>query len=126
NVAPVTSYRVTVGGQSPTPHAQPLPPPPAGAPPTGASPGSSPSGPLTSGPSRWGGSILDWFATVPRPLATAIMVSAFLIMINLLSNPHRIWFHWPVAILLFVGIMRTVLAHRPASDRKEERGTNRE
>ncbi|HTR85963.1 MAG TPA: guanylate cyclase, partial [Reyranella sp.] len=58
------------------------------------------------------GGIAHWFANLPRPLAVALTVSAFLIVINLFSNPHRIWFHWPVALLLFGGIMRTVLRRR--------------
>jgi adenylate cyclase len=48
-------------------------------------------------------------------------VSGFLILINLFTGPNRIWFHWPVAALLFVGIMRTVLRNKPASDRNDRR-----
>ena len=70
--------------------------------------------------------ISDWLANLPRPIAAALTVSGFLILINVFTGLHRIWFHWPVAALLFVGILRTVLRHRPASDRKEERRKSRE
>jgi adenylate cyclase len=65
-------------------------------------------------------------ANLPRPIAAALTISGFLILINVFTGLHRIWFHWPVAALLFVGILRTVLRRRPESDRKEERPTSRE
>ena len=70
-------------------------------------------------------SVADWFANLPRSIAVPLTLAGFLILINLLSNPHRIWFHWPVAVLLFVVIMRTVLRRRP-SDRRQDRRTRRE
>jgi adenylate cyclase len=105
NVAPVVSYRVAMGGQaagarsfpadeSPVPQPEPVAAPGAQQPPTGLH------------------AILDWFANLPRPIAVALTVAAFLILINLFSSPHRIWFHWPVAFLLFFGILRTVLRSR--------------
>jgi len=65
-------------------------------------------------------------ANLPRPIALALTISGFLVLINVFTGLHRIWFHWPVAALLFVGILRTVLRRRPASDRKQERPTRRE
>ena len=61
------------------------------------------------------------FASLPRPIAAALTAAGFLILINLLTNPHRIWFHWPVAVILFVVIMRTVLRQGSQSDRKDDR-----
>lgn len=72
-------------------------------------------------PSTWMRSISDRLANLPRPIAAILTVSGFLILINLFTSPHRIWFHWPVATLLFIGILRTVLRQRPASDQNEDR-----
>jgi adenylate cyclase len=127
NVAPVISYRVTLGGRaggragftvdaSPTPPAGTVATPEAGAPRIGE----------RYQPSTWMSSITDRFATLPRPIAAALTVSGFLILINLFSNPHKIWFHWPVAALLFVVVLRTVLGHKPASDRHDDRQRRRE
>jgi adenylate cyclase len=118
NVAPVTSYRVTVGdravgrpGGSPAPQ-------------VGAIAASEAATQRIRGryePSTWMGSIADRLATLPRPIAAILTVSGFLILINVFTGLHRIWFHWPVAALLFLGIMRTLRQHRPASDRNEGR-----
>lgn len=119
NVAPVTSYRVTIGGradgrpglpadESPRPRAEAVAASDAGA------------------RRVRDGYVPDWFANLPRPIVLAVIISAFLILINVFTGLHRIWFHWPVAALLFVGILRTVLGRRPASDRKEDRRTSRE
>jgi adenylate cyclase len=77
-------------------------------------------------PSPWKRFASDWLANLPRPIALALTISLFLVVINLFTGLHRIWFHWPVAALLFVGILRTVLRRRPARDRKEERPPSRE
>jgi adenylate cyclase len=126
NVAPVTSYRVTMSGQAAGRQSLPAdesPPPPAEA------VAASDAGARRIGdgyaPSPWT-RVSDWLANLPRPLAMALTISGFLILINVFTGLHRIWFHWPVAALLFVGILRTVLRRRPASDRKEERRTSRE
>jgi adenylate cyclase len=127
NVAPVTSYRVTMSGRavgrrgfaaddSPPPRTEAVAAPEAGA------------QRIRDGhePSTWKRFVSDWLANLPRPIAAALTISGFLILINVFTGLHRIWFHWPVAALLFVGILRTVLRRRPASDRKEERRTSRE
>jgi adenylate cyclase len=124
NVAPVISYRVTMSGgaagrsfpvdESPAPHA-------------GAA---AEAGALRirdrHEPSTWMRLVSDRLATLPRPIKAALTVSGFLILINAFTGMHRIWFHWPVAALLFLGILRTVLRRRPASDRGGERRTSRE
>jgi adenylate cyclase len=116
NVAPVVSYRVTTGGEG-TWRSFPVdesPSPRAGA---GAQRMAD-----RHEPSAWMRPVSDWMATLPRPVAAALTVSGFLILINVFTGMHRIWFHWPVAALLFSGIVLTVLRHRPASDQKGERG----
>ena len=57
-----------------------------------------------------------WFPTYHH----ARIVSGFLIVINAFTGLHRIWFHWPVAALLFLGILRTVMRRRPGSDKKRD------
>ena len=126
NVAPVVTYRVTMSGEaagrslpvdeSPIPRAGTAAAPEAG----------------TQWirdrhePSMWMRLVSDWSAAVPRSIKAALTVSAFLILINAFTGMHRIWFHWPVAALLFLAIMRTVLGRKPASDREGERRTSRE
>src|SRR5439155_18154253 len=118
NVAPVTSYRVTMSGQAAERGSVPVNEnrPDAGAQRSGD----------RREPSTWRHSALDWLARLPRPIAAALTISVFLILINVFTGLHRIWFHWPVAALLFLSILRTVQRRRPASDAKEERRTNRE
>jgi len=116
NVAPLTSYRVTMSGRTARRGSSPVdesPTPREGA------------GSLQIGdrhePSSWTRVVSDWLAKLPRPVAAALTVSAFLILINVFSGMHRIWFHWPVAALLFGALLRTALRHRPESDSKGER-----
>jgi adenylate cyclase len=113
NVAPVTSYRVTMSGQTAGRGSVPF------------NESRSDAGAQRIGdrhePSTWMRSASDWLANLPRPLAAALIVSGFLILINVFTGLHRIWFHWPVAALLFLAILRTVRRPRPASDTKEER-----
>jgi len=116
NVAPVVTYRVAMGsgaagpsfavGGSPTPQAGAIAAPEAGVQRIGDQ------------PSTWMRLASDRLATLPRPIKAALTVSGFLILINAFTGMHRIWFHWPVAALLFLGILRTVLRRRPASDRE--------
>lgn len=114
NIAPVTSYRLTLGGQtagrgsfavneSPTRREE------AGRVRTGD----------RHDPSSWMGVVSIWLAKLPRPVAAALTVSVFLILINLFTGAHKIWFHWPVAAILFAVLMRTALGHRPRSDSRE-------
>jgi adenylate cyclase len=126
NVAPVTSYRVTTGGQAAGGRSFPTDdsPPPRAEAVTASAAGARRIGDGHE-PSPWTRAS-DWFANLPRPLAMALTISGFLILINVFTGLHRIWFHWPVAGLLFVGILRTVLRRRPASDQKEERPARRE
>jgi adenylate cyclase len=122
NVAPVTSYRVTVGGRAGRRPDVPIGDGPFQARAFAASEAGARL-PLRDGyqPSTWMTSVSDHFASLPRPLAVALTVSSFLFLINVFTGLHRIWFHWPVAALLFAGIMRTVLQGKPGSDKDERR-----
>jgi len=127
NVAPVLSYRVAMGGQVSGQHGFHVDESPAFQAGTVASSDAGARGMSDrSQPSTWMSIIADRLASLPRPLAATLTVSGFLILINVVTNPHRIWFHWPVAALVFIGIMRTVLGHRPDADRREDRRRRRE
>jgi adenylate cyclase len=123
-VAPVMSYRVTMSGSAgggprfagSTPQTDGVAAAQAGA-------------PLIldrRGLSRWMRSVSDWLANLPRPIAVILVVAGFLVLINVFSGLHTIWFHWPVGILLFIVILRAVLRRKPASNRKEDRPRDRE
>jgi adenylate cyclase len=127
NVAPVISYRVTTAGgaigrrsfrvdESPASRGDAAAAAQAGAPSIGD----------THARSTSMGFVADWFANLPRDVAAALAVSGFLILINVFTGLHRIWFHWPVTVLLFIAILRTALRRRPESDRKEGHRTRRE
>lgn len=120
NVAPVTTYRVTVGGRtggSGSPATQ------VGA--VAASEAGAQRIRDRYEPSTWMSSISDRLATLPRPVAAILTVSGFLILINVFTGLHRIWFHWPVAALLFIGALQA-LRHGSASDRNEGRRRTRD
>jgi adenylate cyclase len=122
NVAAVTSYRVTMGRRAVGRHGFPVhesPAPQAGA--VAASEAGAQRIRDRYEPSTWMSSISDRLANLPRPIAAALTISGFLILINVFTGLHRIWFHWPVAALLFIGILRTALRHRPPSDANERR-----
>jgi adenylate cyclase len=48
-----------------------------------------------------------------------LIIAAFLILINVFTGLKSIWFHWPVAALLFIVVLRTVSRRRPRSDRRD-------
>jgi adenylate cyclase len=127
NVAPVISYRVTMSGRAAGRRS--FPAGESAAPQADAVKASKAGAPLISDrhePSTWMRFVSDWLANLPRPIAATLAVSGFLVLINIFTGLHKIWFHWPVASLLFIAILRTVLRRRPASDRKEQRRTSRE
>ncbi len=108
NVAPVNSYRVTTGSEVAGGRSYSVDPPP---------PAPPPSPPPFSGRSRAERPTLlqsaaDWFASLPRSVASLITIAGFLVVINLFASPHRIWFHWPVAALLFIAILRIAARRR--------------
>jgi adenylate cyclase len=120
NVAPVTSYRVTMSGEA---AGRGFPVDESLAPQSGAVAARQAGAQSIRDrhePSTWMRLVSDRLATLPRPIKASLIVSAFLILINTFTGLHRIWFHWPVAALLLLGVMRTVLRHKPASDEKGE------
>jgi adenylate cyclase len=127
NVAPVISYRVTMTGRDAGARSFPADEIAAPRPEPGAVPQAGASSPRDGHePATGMHSISDRLASLPRPVAVALTISGFLILINVFTGLHSIWFHWPVAALLFIAIMRTVLRRRPSSDRREGRPTSRE
>ena len=114
NIAPLTSYRLTLGGQT------------AGHGSLGdnAALSERAHAPRIEERRELASStnaVSDWLAKLPRPVAAAFTVSVFLILINLFTGAHKIWFHWPVAAILCVAALRMVLGHRPESNRRGER-----
>ncbi len=97
-VSPVTGYRVIQGGavsqSAATSPARPTPPLPAQ--------------PADGVPQR----ALQWYAGLPRRAATLIAVAAFIFLINIFSGMNHIWFHWPVAVLLFLAFLSIVRGDR--------------
>ena len=106
NVAPVVSYRVAMGGGDSGRASVPVRENPA-------RPDDQPRG--------WMGFARESLANLPRPIAAALVVAGLLVVINLATNPNRIWFHWPVMALLFLVIMRTVIRRGRRSDKDEDR-----
>src|SRR5229473_3841075 len=91
NVAPVTSYRVTMGGradarpglpadESPPPQAEVVAAPEAGAQRMGDG----------HAPSTWTRFVSDWLPNLPRPIAAALTISGFLILINVFTGLHSV------------------------------------
>jgi len=121
NVAPVTSYRVSVGGRTGRRAGGPVNDTLFQARASAGQEAGARSMRDGYEPATWMSSIPDHFANLPRPIAGALTISAFLFLINAFTGLHRIWFHWPVAALLFAAIMRTVFKDRPRSDRNDRR-----
>jgi adenylate cyclase len=110
NVAPVTTYRVAMAGG------------PVGRRSVTVDEGFGSRGNASSpGPSTSMGVVAHWFSNLPRDVATLLVIAGFLVLINVFTGLHRMWFHWPVAALLFIVILRMLRRRGPASDRKEDR-----
>jgi adenylate cyclase len=113
NVAPVTTYRVAMAGSTTASRED-----------AASRSRSTPGAPElrdAPAPSTWLGVVSHWLATLPRDVLTILVIAGFLVLINVFTGLHRTWFHWPVAALLFIAILRTLRRRRPASDRKEDR-----
>ena len=109
NVAPVTAYRVALAGGTLERRAV------VGdnSPDSGRNAGAQPSTPM--------GTVSHWLANLPRDVTTMLVIAGFLILINAFTGLHRIWFHWPVAALLFIVIMRMLRRRGPGPGRNEDR-----
>jgi len=68
----------------------------------------------------------DWFASLPRPIATALVISGFLFLINVFSGLHEIWFHWPTSAMLLIAGLWMVFRGKPVQQRKKQRRADRE
>ena len=121
NVAPVISYRVATIDGNGVRGSSPIGERPAR--PGAASPTERAIPELHSErePLGWMHVLRETLAKLPRSIAAALTVSGFLILINLFTSPHRIWFHWPVAAMLFIALMRTVFRRERRSDRRDDR-----
>ena len=107
NVGPVLTYRVAMAGGAAAPRSLPVD--------EGATP-------QREAPSRAGASGLSqWFANLPRDVEVLLVIAGFLVLLNVFTGLKSIWFHWPVAALLFVIILRILRRRGPQSDRKEDR-----
>lgn len=109
NVAPVTTYRVAIGGAEPERRA------------VAVDESRASQGNAGSQPSTPTGFISHWLANLPRDVLTLLVIAGFLVLINAFTGLNRIWFHWPVAALLFIAIMRTLRRRERASRREEDR-----
>ncbi len=102
NVAnPVTGYRVLQGGAPSRPRAsrpEVMTEPPA------------PARGVEAGFSRaW-----ERYTRLPRSSAVLIAIAVFLFVINMFSGLRHIWFHWPVAVLLLIAVLRAARGNRPS------------
>ena len=106
NVAtPVMSYRVNLDGA-----AAGRPAPPTSVSRTiGAAGASSPREMPGLLARAWNG-----FVRLPRTSATLIAIAGFLVLINVFSGLHEIWFHWPVAPLLLFAVLWAAFHSKPA------------
>jgi adenylate cyclase len=102
NVAnPVTGYRVLQGGAPSRPQA---------ARPEVTTEAPAPPRRVEAGFSRaW-----EWYTRLPRSSAVLIAIAVFLFVVNMFSGLRHIWFHWPVAVLLLITVLRAARGSRPS------------
>lgn len=65
----------------------------------------------------------NWFAGLPRPVAAAFAIIAFLFAINVFSGLGSIWFHWPAAPLLLVSALYMIMRGKKR-DRRDKASRN--
>jgi adenylate cyclase len=115
NIAPQTSYRLTLGGQAAAPGSYRI-----GDNPTASERARAPQMDDRHVSSSSTNAVSEWLGKLPRPVAAGLTVCAFLILINLFTG-HKMWAHWPVTAILFGVVLRTVLGRRAESERRGER-----
>ena len=54
------------------------------------------------------------FIRLHRTSATLIAIAGFLVLINIFSGLHEIWFHWAVAPLLLIAVLRAAFSRKSA------------
>ncbi len=102
NVAnPVTGYRVLQGDAPSRPQAS--------QPEATREPSAPPPRPESGFSRAW-----EWYTRLPRSSAVLIAIAVFLFVINMFSGPRHIWFHWPVAVLLLIAVLRAARGNRPS------------
>jgi adenylate cyclase len=53
------------------------------------------------------------YMSLPRPIAVALAFGAFLFLINAFDGFQEIWFHWPLAPLLLIAVLWSMIRHKP-------------
>jgi adenylate cyclase len=121
--APVTSYRVALTGTAfgPFRSKHEVEPAPGAAQSVAASSPNNKAGADTQVQGLTGR-----LTSLPRPLRAAIVISVFLLLVNLFSGLHEIWFHWPATAILFAVLFWMGLRRAPAPGREEPSETHRE
>ncbi len=62
----------------------------------------------------------NWFAGLPRPVAAAFAIIAFLFAINVFSGLGSIWFHWAAAPLLLVSALYLIMRGKKRDGRDKQ------
>ena len=125
NVAsPVSGYRVIANGvagerQSPAPDAPDMPG--SNAEVRRALASDVPALTERRSPAAFHDRVLDWLADLPRPIASIIVVSVFLFLVNLFTGFKTVWFHWPVSAMFLIVVLWSVLRRRPSRGRRSRR-----
>jgi adenylate cyclase len=120
--APVSGYRVIANGvagerQSPAPPDAPA----ANAEVRRALARDITALPERRSPAAFHDRVLDWLADLPRPIASIIVVSVFLFLVNLFTGFKTVWFHWPVSAMFLVVVLWSVLRRRSSGGRRRSR-----
>jgi adenylate cyclase len=102
--APVMSYRLALGGRQALPHA-------ADARPAERASLRRDAAMPEAGPST-GFALVDWYRDLPRHSAVLFAVCVLLVLINVFSGLHTIWFHWPVTPMLLVATAGAIRGRR--------------
>jgi adenylate cyclase len=103
-VNPVTGYRVLQGAVGTRPFASR--PGVARAPATPPRPPPHAQGGLSR---AW-----EWYIGLPRLAAVTIALAVFMLVINVFSGLHEIWFQWPAAVFLLIAVLWTVIRRKPS------------
>jgi adenylate cyclase len=53
-----------------------------------------------------------WYLSLPRAVAVIGAIAGFFLLINVLTSPKDIWFHWPVLVLVFLVVLWKVIRRK--------------